>query len=325
MTRMAVEIYPYTKTLENLWDRFVWKSNNGTLFHTRRFLKYHPKGRFDDFSLLFKEGNRIVAVIPAAVRVIDEQKILFSHCGASYGGFVYNEDLSILLAFDLVSKLLDYAKIHGISRVELTFPPIIYQKQPNNYLDFALYKNGFQYRKREISSIIPLDFSSDDILSHFKPESRTAYRKSDKWNVRVMESTNFKAFYPILQKNLKMRHNVTPTHTLKELEYLKALFPQRIRHFEATYDNRIIAGVTNFLCNDRVVLAFYISHDESYQKYRPVNHLFYEIIQWSIKKEYKYLDFGIFTVNEDPNWGLGKFKESFGARGIFRDTLYKNL
>jgi len=28
----------------------------------------------------------------------------------------------------------------------------------------------------------------------------------------------------------------------------------------------------------------------------------------------------LFTVNMDPNWGLGKFKESFGARGILRDT-----
>ncbi len=40
---------------------------------------------------------------------------------------------------------------------------------------------------------------------------------------------------------------------------------------------------------------------------------------------FKYLDFGIFTVNMEPNWGLGRFKENFGARGIFRDTFYKNI
>jgi hypothetical protein len=27
----------------------------------------------------------------------------------------------------------------------------------------------------------------------------------------------------------------------------------------------------------------------------------------------------------DPNWGLGRFKENFGSRGIFRDTFYKEL
>lgn len=30
---------------------------------------------------------------------------------------------------------------------------------------------------------------------------------------------------------------------------------------------------------------------------------------------------GIFTGNEDPNWGLARFKESFGAQGVFRDSL----
>jgi hypothetical protein len=25
----------------------------------------------------------------------------------------------------------------------------------------------------------------------------------------------------------------------------------------------------------------------------------------------------------DPNWGLGRFKENFGSRGIFRDTFIK--
>jgi hypothetical protein len=27
----------------------------------------------------------------------------------------------------------------------------------------------------------------------------------------------------------------------------------------------------------------------------------------------------------EPNWGLGKFKESFGARGVLRDSFYLDL
>jgi lipid II:glycine glycyltransferase (peptidoglycan interpeptide bridge formation enzyme) len=73
------------------------------------------------------------------------------------------------------------------------------------------------------------------------------------------------------------------------------------------------------------VLAFYISHDETYQHYRPVNLLFYEIMQRYAYEGFKYLDFGIFTVLMEPNWGLGRFKENFGARGVFRDTFFKTL
>jgi lipid II:glycine glycyltransferase (peptidoglycan interpeptide bridge formation enzyme) len=85
------------------------------------------------------------------------------------------------------------------------------------------------------------------------------------------------------------------------------------------------AGVVMFICNPRVVLAFYISHDEDYQEFRGVNCLFHHIVDWGIREKYGFLDFGIFTVNEDPNWGLARFKESFGAQGVFRDSLRSNL
>jgi hypothetical protein len=322
---MTLEVIQYSDNRKRMWDKFVWEANNGTLFHTRRFLGYHPPERFNDHSLIIMDGNRILSLLPAAILEMDGKRTLSSHCGSSFGGFVYRENISIRLAFDLVDALLKYSIQQGLHRIEMTFPPVIYLSRPTHYLDFALYKSGFTYKKREVSSIIPLDFSPKDILSQFKPEARTAYRRSVKLGIKIRESDDLTSFYPILEKNLSLRHNVTPTHTLEELTKLRKLFPGRIRHYGAFINDKMIAGVTNFICNDRVVLSFYISHDTAYQKYRPVNHLFYEIIKWSIENGYKFLDYGIFTVNEDPNWGLGKFKESFGARGILRETFHIEL
>jgi CelD/BcsL family acetyltransferase involved in cellulose biosynthesis len=122
-----------------------------------------------------------------------------------------------------------------------------------------------------------------------------------------------------------MRHGVSPTHSLDELLRLKEKFPDSIRLWGAFLDEKLIAGVCNFSANAKVVLAFYISHDEDYQEYRPVNTLFYEIMKQSSREGFDYLDFGIFTVNMEPNWGLARFKENFGSRGIFRDTFYCDL
>jgi hypothetical protein len=316
---MAIKLSRYNNNDRRLWESFVWKANNGTLFHTRRFLDYHPPDRFEDHSLIFHEDKSLLALLPAVLLTRNGKVILSSHCGSSYGGFVYRENLSVRTAFDLVSSLIDYACKEKIDRIELTFPPVIYLKRLSHYLDFALYKEGFSFRKREISSIIPLDFTRENILNAFKPEARTAYRKSLKSGVTVRSGGDVSEFYPILEKNLALRHNVKPTHTLDELIKLGNLFPDRIHQYGAYYDRKMVAGVTNFICNDRVMLAFYISHLEEYQDVRPVNHLFYKIIDWGIANNFKYLDFGIFTVDEDPNWGLGKFKESFGARGIFRE------
>jgi hypothetical protein len=320
---MQISIEPYQQSFSEEWDNFVWQANNGNIFHTRRFLSYHPPERFEDHSLIFKKDKRVIAIFPATVRYEQHRRILISHRGASYGGIVTNFHVGIRETFDIVEALIQYAQDNQFQGIELTPPPIVYYKRPSHYVDFALVKNGFGYRKREISSVIPLTFQEEDVLSTFSSESRRAVRRGVKLGVEVRECEAYDDFYQILKRNLKMRHNVNPTHSLEELLSLKRIFPERIRLFGAFAGEQMVAGVVMFMCNQQVVLAFYISHNEDFQQYRGVNCLFFEIIKWAIREKYSHLDFGIFTVNMDPNWGLGRFKESFGAQGIFRDTLLK--
>lgn len=307
------------------WDEFVWSSNNGTIFHTRKFLSYHPTGRFKDHSLIFLKNDKIVAVLLATLDENESGSLLRSHPGSSFGGLVVPKSLTLKMAFQLVEAILNYAKSIGIQRIELTNPPIFYSERINHYIDFALTKNQFIYRKREVSSFITLDFETVDILSHFKSESRTAVRKAQKLGVVVKESNDLDSFYKILKKNLKLRHNVQPTHTLDELKLLTKLFPEKIKFYGAFLEKQLIAGVIMFHCNKLVTLAFYISHIEKYQEYRAVNLLFFEIYRLSIEQGFRYLDFGIFTVNMAPNWGLARFKENFGSMGIFRDTFVREF
>ncbi len=307
------------------WDDFVSGSDNGTIFHTRKFLSYHPKTRFKDASLVVTKGGKLFSVFPAVEIIKDGKKILSSHSGASYGGFVYNIDLNLKDSFELVEGLSDFSSGAKFDRIQLTLPPVIYESKYSNYIDFALVKNGFKYLKREISSVVQLDIKEGKLLSTYRAEARTAVNKSIKKGVIVKECDAFDEYFEILKKNLKLRHNVTPTHTIDELKKLKKMFPEKIRLWGAFLDKKLIAGVCNFSANPKVVLAFYISHDEEYQEYRAVNLLFYNIMKTYQEEGYRFLDFGIFTVNMEPNWGLARFKENFGARGIFRDTLYKDL
>lgn len=307
------------------WDKFVEASDNGTMFHKREFLSYHPKDRFKDSSVVIKKDNKILSLFPAVILEREGKKILSSHGGASYGSFVYRSDMNFREAFDLVEGIIDFALTSKCQRIQLTPPPIIYQKKYSNYIDFALVKNGFNYVKRDVSSVVQLDTPPDELLSTYRPEARTALKKAIKEGVEIVECDKFPEYYEILKKNLKMRHNVNPTHSLDELIKLKSMFPSEIRLWGAFLKDKLIAGVCNFSANPEVVLAFYISHDEEFQEYRAVNLLFFEIMKRYQAEGYKFLDFGIFTVNMDPNWGLARFKENFGARGIFRDTFYKDL
>jgi hypothetical protein len=307
------------------WDNFVDNSDNGTIFHKREFLSYHPADRFKDASIVLLKDNKVIAIYTAAVVEREGKKVLASHPGASYGSFVYNSNLNFKEAHAMVDVLLEYAETLKVDRIQLTPPPIIYQSKYSNYIDFALVRNGFIYLKRDVSSIVQLDFKADELLSTYRAEARTAVKKSIKQGVEIVECENFKEYYEILKKNLKLRHNVSPAHTLDEIIKLKKIFPAKIRLWGAFLKDKLIAGVCNFSANPKVVLAFYISHDEEYQEYRAVNLLFFEIMKRYKEEGFRFLDFGIFTVNMEPNWGLGRFKENFGARGIFRDTLIKDI
>jgi hypothetical protein len=322
---MAFEYQKFNQKDAKIWDDFVNNSVNGTIFHTRKFLSYHPDDKFVDFSIEFYKKNKLFALFPAVDFDYNGKRTLLSHRGASYGGFVYNEGLSIREAHDLVSSLIKIAKEKKFHQIMMTLPPIIYEHRLSNYIDFALIKKGFQYLKREVSSIVRLENSIEENVAKFKQTNRTAFRKAQKLGVQIRQSEDYEEFYTILKKNLKIRHNVQPTHKLDELIRLKNMFPQQIRFFGAYVKEEMVAGVVMFDCNADVTLAFYISHKETMQEYRGVNLLFYHIIKDSIQKGFRYLDFGIFTVDMEPNFGLGRFKEGFGSSGVLRDTFILEL
>ncbi len=311
----------HSKNNKLIWDTFVNHANNGTIFHLRRFLSYHPEGRFVDHSLEFYKKNTLFSVFPAAELNINGKNLLVSHPGSTVGSFVFQEGISISDSLELVKILINYAKNKKLDGIRLTIPPIFYQNRVSNYIDYSLLRNGFKYLKREITSTLFIENDVKANLSKFKPSHARAVRKAKESDVEIIVSQDVESFYAILKENLKIRHGVDPTHTAQEINDLIKLFPDSINIFGAFYRGEMIAGVLNFIIKHDVVLAFYISHKEKFQELRPLNLLFYSIFEWCIEEKIKVYDFGIFTVDGEPNMGLGRFKENFGASGIFRDTF----
>tara|TARA_B100001989_G_scaffold116928_1_gene82267 strand:+ start:10 stop:975 length:966 start_codon:yes stop_codon:yes gene_type:complete len=316
-----IKIKKFSKNNYDIWDSFVLKSNNGTLFHLRKFLSYHPEDRFKDHSLEIYKKNTLLSVFPAADIIINDKKLLASHPGSSYGSFIAKEELSIKDAMEIVSKLIDYSSKKGFEGIQLTIPPGFHSNRASNYIEYSLLFNGFDYFRRDVTSILTIESSEDKILNKFKPSHQRALRKSIKLGVKTRVTDKVDEFFSILKNNLKIRHGVDPTHSLKELKSLIELFPDSINIFGAFYEKKMIAGVLNIVVKEGVALAFYISHKEGFQELRPLNLLFFDIFKWSLKNNIKVYDFGTFTDKGIANMGLGRFKESFGASGVFRDSF----
>jgi lipid II:glycine glycyltransferase (peptidoglycan interpeptide bridge formation enzyme) len=198
---------------------------------------------------------------------------------------------------------------------------MVYSTRLNNHIEFALIESGFQYLKRELTSVVKLNFQMSEVLNLYKTEARTAIKKAQKMGLEIQISADYDAFYSILIPNLKAHNRMSATHNLNEIKKLAEMYPDKIFLYGAFLGKKMIAGIINFICNSRVTLAFYISDNKKYRSYRPVNLLMYEVMRWAHERNFSYFDLGTISINMEINWGLGKFKETFGARGIFRDTF----
>lgn len=305
------------------WTDMVMRSNNGTLFHLPEFLDYHPEGRFENHHLIAEDGGGPVSVIPGALEHREDGAWFRSYPGASYGGPVLSDSCRLRSTERIIDALAEYCRSRGWSGIEMTPPPVVYYRRPHNYLEFALLKRGFEYRKRELTAVIDLGRLGEELRLGLSSSALRGARKAERNGVTVEENPDFSSFYPVLESNLQQRHGVRPTHTLQELEMLRSLLGgDRIRQFTAMRDGRVLAGMLMFHCNARVTLAFYISHDSEHQALRPVNLLYLEVIRWAKQMGYSYMDLGTFTLDMEVNYGLCRFKESFSARGMFRNTLF---
>lgn len=174
-----IELLPFknSSVTADEWDSFVDSADNGTIFHKRRFLSYHPSDRFEDASFIVKKDNKIMSVFPAVLVNREGKRVLSSHSGASYGGFVYKQNLNLREAFDLVENLLSYAGQLKCDRVQLTPPPMIYKTKYSDYIDFALVKNGFNYLKEMYPALFNWMFLKTNFFQHTEPKRELPLRK----------------------------------------------------------------------------------------------------------------------------------------------------
>jgi lipid II:glycine glycyltransferase (peptidoglycan interpeptide bridge formation enzyme) len=322
-----VRIILYKDDYEKQWDDFVQQSRNGTFMQQRKFLNYHPQGKFQDCSLMVYDGkNQLSSVIPAAVKKDNETSIFCSYPGASHGGIIIHQKFDTSNALTLIPLLIEHCRSHGFKAIEIKLVPRIYHFRTSDEIDFSLRLNGFLPDITELATALPLkEFDNADCM--MEKHAIRNKNKALKLGVTVKESDDFISYWRILETNLKNRHNTSPTHTYFEMIDLIQRFPDQIKLFSAFYQEKMIAGVLVFLLNSRVINCFYICHDDQYQHLRPLNLVFSHLINWGMKEGFHYVDWGISTENQGKvvNTGLFKFKESFGGRGILRETYKLNL
>jgi hypothetical protein len=328
---MAIDVEAYSEQSADEWDAFVaGRARNGTFLHSRAFFRHNPANAADDASLLFRDGRRIAAVLPAALlRAADGSATYFSHPRSTYGGLVVGPEVGTEATIAMVDGAIAHARSLGAARFVVRNPFRIFHHAPSDESDYALWLRGFAVRARELEVAVPTaGLAPEAVLASFDGKTRNQVRKSHKLGVVVEESDAFDEFWPMLEANLMERHGTKPTHTLEAFERLRGLVPREaIRLAAARHEGRMVAGAVVFAANRRALHVQYIASRADALHLCPVNALIAHLVGVAAAEGYHYLNLGMSTedAGRKPNLGLFAFKEGFGGRGVLRETLELEL
>mgnify|MGYP002521248143 CR=1 FL=1 len=313
---MQINLYQCGSQQFEEWNEFVAKSKNGTFLFDRRFMDYHAD-RFQDYSMMFYDHDRLVAVMPAHVK----DDTLVSHGGLTYGGLVMGTGMKAAQVCELFRELNEMLCRNGFRHVVYKAVPWIYHQLPAEEDLYALTSVCHaRLIIRDISSAI-----IGDRKIRFSESRKSGIRKARRQGLTIAESTDFAAFWQILNENLTGKYDVRPVHSVAELELLHGRFPEKIRLY-MVFDGETPVGGTLLFLTPQVLHTQYISANAFGKQHGAIDLLFDHLIN-NIYEDYPYIDFGKSTVSDsaDLNEQLIFQKEGFGARAVCYDTYEYDL
>jgi hypothetical protein len=292
------------------WNAFISSAKNATFLFNRDFMEYHSD-RFEDFSLMIYEKDKLVSVLPAN-RVGDT---VYSHQGLTYGGLVLLLNSKLYDVIYIFKAILNFLNENGINKLVIKKIPIIYCETFSDEIDYLIHVcNGKTIMKHNIS-VIKLD--SDFKISKSR---RECINRGKKLNLVIKEEENLNVFWnDLLTPILKEKYNSKPVHSLEEIKYLKTKFPKNIRHFNVYHNDQIVCGTTLFITK-HVVKPQYIAGSESNNSLGSIDYLYDYLIN-EIAKDKTFFDFG--PSHENNGLSIVKninfWKESFGAHSLVQE------
>ena len=293
------------------WNAFISTAKNATFLFNRDFMEYHSD-RFNDFSLMIYEEDKLVSVLPA-------NKVgatIYSHQGLTYGGLVFQTNIKLGNSIAIFRDILIYLNENQIDKLNLKLIPSIYCNGFSEEIEYSLFLLKAQLIRRDCLSV--LDLTMPFSISKTRKES---IRRGIKNDLVIKEELNFKLFWnEILIPNLDKKHKVKPVHSFEELIQLQKLFPENIRHFNVYDKGKIVAGTTIFI-SEKVVHPQYISGNTQKNELGSLDYLYDYLIN-IVFKDKNFFDFG--PSHEENglkiNEGILFWKESFGAKTTVQDS-----
>ena len=306
------EILPYKSDMESRRDRFVLEESvNGIFLQTRKFLNYHPEGRFADASLFVEKSGIIVAAVPGC----NIEGKFVSHQGSTFGGPVISKDFYSGNKISEIIQVIDNHLVQNFNGIKLKPTSPIFATAPTDLIDYTLEHQNYN-RHTELSCFTPLVQGSDPLETCTR-ECRHNFRQAEKLDLTYGEipDSEMEKFYEFLSLS-KARHNTKPVHSLAELRDLKQRFPEEILFRGICQDGLYLSSMMILYFKQAKAFHFqYLAPDDTKRETNATTALFINAMREAVQTGCEKFSWGISTEDGGAylNENLYRFKESFGA------------
>jgi len=311
-----ISVVPYTPELKKQWDIFVEQAKNGLFLFFRDYMDYHAD-RFVDASLMFYDGGKLFALLPASIH----DGVLSSHAGLTFGGVLSDERMTVTGMLEVFERIVEHARTQRLQSFVYKAIPYPFCRLPAQEDLYALFRAGATLIRRDVSSVIKLGTRLE-----FSSRRRRGMNKAAKGRLSVSEGGRLESFMPILAHALE-RHGVKPVHTLAEIQLLQSRFPRNIRLFSALdTDSEMLAGILMYEYG-RVAHTQYIANSDEGRKQGALDLIVDHLANHYYPSKADYLSFGVSTEQDGRvlNTGLCTQKEEFGGRAVAHDFYAVDL
>lgn len=324
------DIVTYYEDCEPIWDKFVMEDSvNGTFLQTRRFLNYHPAGRFTDASLMMYDKGKLAAVCPACSVIEDGKKVFFSHKGSTFGGLIISRKYYHAEKVLQVIELLDsYLQANGYEKCVLKITPDLFAGESNSLLQYCLQNKNYR-SYMELNTYIDLDAITGAVIDCFDRNKKRNIEKCEAHSLtfrRLRTDEEIEDFYKLLTKNLE-KYNLKPIHTVDEIKEFKnkRLIDETEFYGVFREQEQVAGGMMFVFTQTNTIHAQNLSADYTFNEYSPITYLYYKVIEKAKMDGYSKLSWGISTENQgkDLNLSLVRNKESYGSKYSLNTIYYK--
>jgi hypothetical protein len=201
----------------------------------------------------------------------------------------------------------------GYRRLRYKAVPSIFHASPAEDDLYALFRLGA--RRHQCDLAVAVDLANRGRVTRRRRHSQ---KRAERDGVHVQEDWGeIVGFWRLLERNLAIRHDASPVHSMAEIQLLHEKFPDAILLIIAKIGADLAGGALLFM-SDRVSRAQYTATTRQGRVACATDPVMEHALDIATKRGCRYFDFGTCTLDEGRslNQDLYHFKVSFGGGAV---------